>query len=195
MSGRVASVESASGTVKNVVLENRTRIDTPIVIAATGPWVSGIKGIPDLPIRPIKGEILRLERDGNDLQNRVGFGGFNVGRKPDGTVWAGTYEWDRGFNRDVTDEGRQHILKGVTAYIPSLTDSRIVKSTACLRPVASDGIPIIGASGITEGIYYANGAGKKGILLSPLMAEWIADCIVDGINPPSIVAPDRFNNV
>ena len=195
MSGRVASVESASGTVKNVVLENRTRIDTPIVIAATGPWISGIKGIPDLPIRPIKGEILRLERDGNDLQNRVGFGGFNVGRKPDGTVWAGTYEWDRGFNRDVTDEGRRHILDGATAYIPSLTDSRIVKSTACLRPVASDGIPMVGASGITEGIYYANGAGKKGILLSPLMAEWIADCIVDGINPPSIVAPSRFSNI
>ena len=193
--GRVASVESSSGTVKRVVLDNQTRIDTPIVIAATGPWVSAIDGIPALPIKPIKGEILRLERDGNDLVNRVGFGGFNVGRKPDGTVWAGTYEWDRGFNRDVTDEGRQHIWDGTTGYLPSLANSRIVNSTACLRPVATDGIPIVGASNVTQGLHYANGAGKKGILLSPLMADWIVGCIIDGVQPPATVSPNRFANI
>ena len=189
------SVSIVGGKINGVNLNDQTRIDTPLVVAATGPWVSQIDGIPELPIKPIKGEIIRLERDGNDLQTRVGFGGFNVGRKPDGSVWAGTYEWDRGFNRDVTEEGRNHIMNGVTGYIPSLSGLRIIKTTACLRPVASDGLPIVGASNAADGLYYANGAGKKGILLSLSMADWIADLVMHNIKPPAIVAPYRFENI
>lgn len=193
--GHVAEVEAVGGAVQNLVLEDGQRIDAPIVVAATGPWVSNIRGMPALPIKPIKGEILRLERDGDDLKNRVGFNGFNVGRKPDGTVWAGTYEWERGFDRDVTEEGRRHIWNGVSDYLPTLCNSRIVKTTACLRPVATDGFPIVGASSIIDGLYYGNGAGKKGILLAPLMADWLSSNIADGDKVPAIVSPDRFEAV
>lgn len=193
--GEVWALKTQGGRVGGAIFADDTHVDAPIVIAATGPWTSQIDGIPALPIKPIKGEILRLSRPGNDLQNRVGFNGFNVGRKPDGTVWAGTYEWDRGFNRNITDEGRRHILKGVTDYLPSLADAAIVKSTACLRPVASDGLPIVGASNATEGLYYANGAGKKGILLSPLMADWLSALIFDGVAPPNTVSSGRFRNI
>ena len=191
----IVGVETLGRRILGVNLVDQTRIETPIVIAATGPWVNGIEGIPELPIKPIKGEIIRLERDGNDLQNRVGFAGFNVGRKPDGSVWAGTYEWERGFNRDVTDEGQRHIMNGVTSYIPSLSGLPTIKATACLRPVASDGFPIVGASNASDGLYYANGAGKKGILLSPLMADWIVNLITHDIAPPSIATPSRFENI
>ena len=193
--GQVAEVVIVGDAIQSLVLEDGNRVDAPIVVVATGPWVSNVQGIPTLPINPIKGEILRLERDGHDLNNRVGFNGFNVGRKPDGTVWAGTYEWDRGFNRNVTEEGRQHIWNGVTDYLPTLADSRVVKTTACLRPVAADGFPIVGPSSIIDGLYYANGAGKKGILLSPLMAEWLGSNIVDGDDVPPIVSPNRFDAV
>ncbi len=194
--GMVESVETdPQGVVESLVLKDGERIHTPLIVAATGPWVSDIKGIPELPVVPIKGEILRLERAGSDLQNRVGFGGFNVGRKPDGMVWAGTYEWECGFNREVTDKGRQHILNGATAYVPSLSESRIVKSTACLRPVSVDGFPIVGASAIAEGLYYANGAGKKGILLSLLMADWIVGSVFDGCELPQVVSAGRFGNI
>ncbi len=194
-SGTVASVSTAGGKIISVNLNDQERIDTPMVVAATGPWVSQIDGIPELPVKPIKGEIIRLERDGNDLQNRVGFGGFNVGRKPDGSVWAGTYEWDRGFNRDITEEGRRHIMNGVTSYIPSLAGLRIIKTTACLRPVTSDGLPIVGASNAADGLYYANGAGKKGILLSLSIADWIASQVAHDIAPPAIFSPSRFENI
>ena len=193
--GHVTEVVTVGGAIQSLMLEGGDRIDAPIVVAATGPWVSNVRGIPALPIKPIKGEILRLERDGDDLRNRVGFNGFNVGRKPDGTVWAGTYEWDRGFDRNVSEEGRQHIWHGVTDYLPTLAGSRVVKSTACLRPVATDGFPIVGASSIIDGLYYANGAGKKGILLSPLMADWLGSNIVDGDDVPPIVSADRFDAV
>ncbi len=193
--GTATSVSTAGGKITSVNLNDQTCIETPLVVAATGPWVNQIKGIPELPIKPIKGEIIRLEREGNDLQHRVGFGGFNVGRKPDGSVWAGTYEWDRGFNRDVTEEGRNHIMNGVTHYIPSLAGLRTIKTTACLRPVASDGLPIVGASNAVDGLYYVNGAGKKGILLSLLMAEWLIGQVTHSIAPPVIVSPSRFGDM
>ena len=194
-SGTATSVSIVDGKINSINLNDQTRIDTPLVVAATGPWVGQIDGVPELPIKPIKGEIIRLERDGNDLQNRVGFSGFNVGRKPDGSVWAGTYEWERGFNRNITEEGRNHIMNGVTSYIPSLSSLNTIKTTACLRPVASDGLPIVGASKAVDGLYYANGAGKKGILLSLSMADWIADLVLNDIKPPAIVSPARFENI
>ena len=193
--GRAVAVDTRVGTVSSVKFADGSTVDTPIVIVATGPWTSDIAGVPSLPIKPMKGEIIRLERPGSDLQNRVGFGGFNVGRKPDGSVWAGTYEWDVGFNREISGEGLNHIMGGVTSYIPSLAGLRAIKTTACLRPVASDGFPIVGASNAAGGLFYANGAGKKGILLSLLMAEWTSDLVLQEIAPPEIVRPSRFEDI
>ena len=193
--GKVAAFDTRGGRISSVTLADGKKIDTHIVVAATGPWTNQIQGMPRLPVKPIKGEILRLSRPDNDLQNRIGFNGFNVGRKPNGSVWAGTYEWDRGFNREITEEGRNHIFNGVTDYLPSLAKSEITEATACLRPVAVDGFPIVGASSIAEGLFYANGAGKKGILLSPLIADWIVGLIQSEIAPPSIVSSTRFPEI
>ena len=220
LAAQVEEVLEGDGRVSSVRVRDAEKIGAPLIFAATGPWASGIKGIPDLPIRPIKGEILRIERDGDDLhnrvgygdrnigrkpdslvwaerevadlQNRVGYGGRNVGRKPDGLVWAGTYEWDRGYDRSTTDEGRDHILSGVSEYLPSLVEGRIRTATACLRPVSSDGFPILGAVGGIDGLYVANGAGKKGVLLSLLMAKMIMRAALRSEDVPVEMSTDRF---
>ena len=220
LSARVEGVLDGDGRVCGVRVRDGEKIVAPLVFAATGPWASGIKGLPDLPIRPVKGEILRIERGGDDLHNRVGYGdrnvgrksdslvwverggadlhnrvgygGRNVGRKPDGLVWAGTYEWDRGFDRSTTDEGRDYILSGVSEYLPSLVDGRIRTATACLRPVSIDGIPILGAVGGIDGLYVANGAGKKGVLLSLLMAKMIVGAALRSDDVPVEMSADRF---
>ena len=191
--GEVVEVCFAGSKATGVRLRGDAELAAPIVVAATGPWASGIGGVPDLPIRPIKGEILRLEREGNDLKYRVGCYARNVGRKPDGSVWAGTYEWERGFDRNTTKEGMNHIMDGVNKYLPSLATAPLQRATACLRPVSSDGMPIVGAVGGADGLFVANGAGKKGILLSPLMAEIIADVAIDSADPPFAMDPARFH--
>lgn len=219
-SAQVEEVLEGDGRVSGIRVRDAEKIGAPLIFAATGPWASGIKGIPDLPIRPIKGEILRIERGGDDLhnrvgygdrnigrkpdslvwaerevadlQNRVGYGGRNVGRKPDGLVWAGTYEWDRGYDRSTTDEGRDHILSGVSQYLPSLVEGRIRTATACLRPVSSDGFPILGPAGGIDGLYVANGAGKKGVLLSLLMAKIIVGAALRSEDVPVEMSADRF---
>ena len=165
-------------------------VSTQTVVLATGPWCNGISGVPALPIHAVKGEILRVQRPGDDLQTRVGYGGFNVGRKPDGLVWLGTYERDCGLDDSITTDGRELILSGATRYLPSIASAEVVLQTACLRPASLDGLPIVGE--VANGVYCANGAGKKGILMSPYLAEMVADAIAEDVQPPPEFSPQRF---
>ena len=65
--------------------------------------------------------------------------------------------------------------------MPALSEANVVLQTACLRPVSEDGLPIIGEVPGRDGVYLATGAGRKGILLGPAMAQATADLITDAI--------------
>ena len=163
---------------------------TSAVVLATGPWCHEISGAPALPIHAVKGEILRVDRAGCDLQTRVGYGGFNAGRKPDGLVWLGTYERDHGLDDAITTDGRELILSGATRYLRSISTAHVILQTACLRPSSPDGLPIVGE--VANSVYCANGAGKKGILLSPYLADMVANAVVNDVHPPREFSPQRF---
>jgi glycine oxidase len=130
--------------------------------------------LPVLPVKPVKGEILRLRLPGNDFQHRVGLDGRNIARKPDGSVWVGTTEWERGFDDRPSPEGRDFIMTGALGYAPALAGAELVQQTACLRPLATDGLPIIGPLTAAAGLYAATAAGKKGVLLSLVVAKMTA---------------------
>jgi glycine oxidase len=186
--GKIVTADAVSLTVANGrVAGVRTRAGAVMtggnVIIATGPWAGsppdGIGGaaalpLPALPVRPVKGEILRLRLPGNDFQHRVGLDGRNIARKPDGNVWVGTTEWERGLDDRPSPEGRDFIMSGALSYAPSLAGAELVLHTACLRPVATDGLPIIGPLAAATGLFTAAAAGKKGVLLSLVMAKMIA---------------------
>jgi glycine oxidase len=106
--------------------------------------------------------------------------GRNIGRKPDGLVWVGTTEWDRGFDERPSEEAQSFILSGAMKYAPGLADAELVQHTACLRPLAADGLPIVGPLGAAQGLFAATAAGKKGVLLSLIMAKWTASLILRG---------------
>ena len=78
--------------------------------------------------------------------------------------------------------------------LPAMADAQVVHQTACLRPVASDGLLVLGRVPGLEHLYVATGAGRKGILYGPAMGRAIADLILTG--GPRIAleafAPGRF---
>ena len=185
----VAVQESQSVSV-TVSTSDGGEVTASAAVLATGPWCNEVSGAPALPIHAVKGEILRVRHPGRNLQTRVGYNGMNVGRKPDGLVWLGTYERDVGLDDSITSEGRELIQSGVARYLPSVATADIVMQTACLRPSSPDGLPIIGE--IANGVYCANGAGKKGILMSPYLAQLVSDAIVDSVPPPVEFSPHRF---
>lgn len=63
---------------------------------------------------------------------------------------------------------------------PALDRSRLVRAGACFRPMAGDGLPLIGAVPGAPGAYVATGHGVWGILNAPATAEAVAELVLDG---------------
>ena len=166
------------------------------VVVAAGPWSgrslesAGVR----LPIRPIKGEILRMDPPGPMYRQDIAYPGGEAHPKPDGQVWIGATVEETGFDTRVTEAARGRLTADAVRAIPSLADSTVVLQTACLRPTTLDGLPAIGRVGGRHDLYVATGGGKKGVLLGPAMGRAIVDMIVDGHTDAPITgfSPNRF---
>ena len=75
-----------------------------------------------------------------------------------------------------------------------MADAKVVYQTACLRPLASDGLLLLGRVPGWDHVYMATGAGRKGILFGPAMGRAIADLMVTGTTTLALDAfrPGRF---
>jgi len=108
----------------------------------------------------------------------VGWGHNYATTKPDGLLWAGTTEEHAGFDEETTAAARDEIGAALVKMLPAMADAQIVYQTACLRPVASDGLLVLGRVPGIEGAYVATGGARKGILFGPAMGRAIADLIL-----------------
>lgn len=159
------------------------QMEAEVVVLANGPWASQASawcGV-DIPVVPLKGQILRLKlAEGSGLANSLHSGGSYMALKPDGLLWAGTTEERVGFNEEPTAAGRDKIMRDVLTMAPSLADAHLVRHTACLRPLSSDGLPMVGRVPGWRNLYLGTGAGRKGILWSAGMSQGLADLISQG---------------
>ena len=75
---------------------------------------------------------------------------------------------------------RDEILEFGVGFAAALESAELVEQTACLRPLSSDGLPIMGAVPGLDGAYVATGHGRQGILQSPPSGKAMAELILDG---------------
>ena len=165
------------------------------VVFATGPW-SGVVGEwtgLDIPVTPLKGQIVRLEGLSPPLRYHIAGPGAVV-QKADGKLWVAATEEEVGFDLTTTSEARQSLLERTARVFPSVSHVRVLEQTACLRPRTPDSLPILGAAPNRENVYLATGGGKKGVLLAPAMGRVVADLVVRGetLLPIDDFAPGRF---
>ena len=194
--GVVTGLRTHAGRATAVVLGDG-ELACDHVVLATGPWVKEAERWLDIPIpvEPLKGEILRMElTEGLPPDHDFACGSVNLFHRADGLIWIGTTEERKGFDLRPSESVRQTLLQGATRVMPALADARLVKHTACLRPVTADWLPIIGRSPGWENVYLATGAGKKGILISTGMGRAVTDLITRGSTDLEIApfTPDRF---
>lgn len=155
-------------------------MEADVVVLATGPWTglaSQWCGV-DLPVIPLKGQILRLRHHGEPLRASLHYGASYASSKPDGLIWAGTTEERVGFNEATTPEARDTIMGELLNIAPCLSEAELVHQTACLRPWSADGMPIVGRVPGWRNLYLGTGGGRKGILWSPGMCHALADLIL-----------------
>ena len=179
--GKVIGLKREADRVRGVILESG-QVDCDRVVVAMGPWsgeTSPWLGVP-IHVRPLKGQILRLNAPGPPVQCSVAWGHHYATTKLDGLLWAGTTEEEVGFDENPTKEGRATVMDALLKIMPTFADAQLVRQTACLRPLSSDWLPILGPVPGYEGVYVATGAGRKGILVGPAMGRIMADLIVKG---------------
>ena len=197
---RATGIEQHGGQVKAVTYEGG-KIEAGAVVIAMGPWsqiVADWCGI-ELPVQPLKGQILRLRHGGPAFDVALNYRGNYVDTKPDGLVWTGsTEEEEAGFDADPSSAARDIIWRNAAQMAPELAGAQLVKQTACLRPVTPDGIPIVDRLPGWENLYVATGAGRKGILWSTGMCDIIANMVTKGeagVSGAGHLKADRFAKV
>lgn len=173
------------------------------VVLALGPW-SGTSSSwvdIDVPIVPQKGEIVRVEGLNPPLGMHIH--GFTLGsscsvvQKGDGATWlAATSEDGTGFDVSPSGAALESLSQRGTRMLPELESHQLVLHTACMRPVAPDGDPIIGEVPGKDGVYIATGTGGKGILMGPVIGRAMTELITTGETdlPIDEFGLDRFSD-
>ena len=195
--GNVTNVEGNGGRIDRVILEDG-EISCDQIVMAMGPWSRKAEswlGV-YIPVDPLKGEILRHELKGDQIQYDISGGGAAIYPKLDGLNWCGTTEDWKGFDRNPSEDVAKEIRRRLNCVFPKLAESKLAKHTACLRPVTPDWLPVLGQAPGWENVYLATGAGKKGILLAPGIGKSIADLMTAGETSLSIqnYSPERLGS-
>ena len=178
---RVIGLLDEGGTCKGVELESG-QLEADAVVLAGGPWSGGMSewcGV-EIPVRPLKGQIVRLQLSENPMVASLNYAGSYAASKPDGLIWAGTTEEDVGFDEELTTAARDKVLGDLLKMAPSLAEAELVQQTACLRPLSPDGMPIVDTIPGWNNLHLITGGGRKGILWSTGMAQGLADLILKG---------------
>jgi glycine oxidase len=196
----VERVETEPGgeEVSGVALEGGVSLAAGQVVIAAGAWSGALAGLPPHevpPVRPVKGQILTLRATGGEppAQRLIRTPRCYIVSRPDGRVSVGATTEERGFDLRVTAEGVYGLLEAAREVVPDVAELEFLCAEAGLRPGTSDNLPVVG-SGHIEGLLWATGHGRNGVLLAPITAETIAALLCEE-EPPTDTAglgPERF---
>jgi glycine oxidase len=176
-------LDVAGDRVCGALLAGGERLGAGRVLLATGPWSADVAGLPEsarLPVRPVKGQIMRLrDPDGPGLLTRVvRYDGGYVVPRGDGRYVLGASVEERGFELGATAGGVYELLRDARELLPGIVELEIEELSVGLRPGTPDNLPAIGR-GALAGLLWATGHHRNGILLAPLTAELIVG-LLDG---------------
>jgi glycine oxidase len=158
-----------------------TRVEADAVVIANGIDVPALW--PGLPVRPVKGEVLRLRwRKGcmpllqRVIRARVHGRQVYLVPRADGVV-VGATQYEHGRDTAPVVSGVRDLLDDACAVLPALGEYELAECAAGLRPMTPDNLPIV--ERLDERTLVAAGHGRSGFLLAP----WTAEQIVSELLP------------
>jgi len=193
-------VTVTAGRAVGAVLADGTELRADWVVLAAG-WRSGsVAGLPPEavpPVRPVKGQILRLRPGPGGpvpggsvpggppgLLTRTVRGvvqGSSVYLVPreSGELVVGATQEEMGSDTRVTAGGVWELLRDARAIVPGITELELAEAVAGLRPGTPDNAPVLGPAGM-PGLVLATGHFRAGVLLAPVTADLISGYLATG---------------
>ena len=176
-------------TPRGVELADGSRIEADRVVLAAGAW-SARRLAKRLPVRPVKGQTLRLRGPLPATRIIQSEEVYVVPRASGETVLGATVE-EAGFDDAPTAAATELLLRQAIRAVPAVAELELVEASASLRPGTPDNGPLIGE---WDGLLVAGGHYRNGILLTPITAEAISALLAGEEPPPETAAfdPRRF---
>ncbi|MEU8322812.1 FAD-dependent oxidoreductase [Nonomuraea sp. NPDC048881] len=148
------------------------------VVLAAGAWSGELA---DVPVRPVKGQIMRLRSPqpllGRCVRGMVHGAPVYLVPRGDGELVLGATQEELGFDTRVTAGGLYELLRDARELVPGVTELEVADVVAGLRPGTPDNLPIIGA-GEVPGLVLATGHHRGGVLLAPLTAVLVTSAVL-----------------
>ncbi|QMU75889.1 glycine oxidase ThiO [Streptacidiphilus sp. PB12-B1b] len=173
-------------------------------VLAAGSWSGELPGVPPelrLPVRPVKGQVLRLRMESplgqpflsRNVRALVRGGHLYLVPRADGELVVGATTEEQGFDTTVTAGGVYELLRDAHELVPGITELELVESSAGLRPGSPDNAPLLGPTAL-PGLVAATGHHRNGVLLTPVTADALAAYLGTGVLPPEAepFSPARF---
>lgn len=192
--GRVASVRSAEGD----------EMSAGRYVLAAGWQSARLAGLPPEarpPLRPVKGQILRLRLDerlprpSRTLRAVVRGNTVYLVPRGSGEIVCGATVEEMGTDARVTAGAVYSLLRDAQAIVPALYEAELVECLAGFRPGTPDNVPLIGETAV-EGLFMAAGHYRNGVLLAPVTAEIVASLLLEqeagGLPSYPAADPRRF---
>lgn len=191
--GRVTGVETSRG-----------RLSAPLVVVASGAWTFLLtatdKRVPPVRIEPVRGQMLCFESRSRPARHVIYSPRGYIVPRLDGRLLAGSTAEHAGYEKCVTGDGLHRVLTQALEISTVVGELPFQAAWAGLRPRAEDDWPVLGMSAEVDGLCYATGHYRNGILLAPVTGELIAEQVMTGAASLSgdaqrelnAFSPDRF---
>ncbi|GAA1920264.1 glycine oxidase ThiO [Streptomyces sodiiphilus] len=196
-------VRVSGGRATGVVFDNGEERSAGQLVLAGGSRSGLLDGLPPHvvpPVRPVKGQILRLRVPEvyapfltRTVRAVVRGGQVYLVPRADGELVIGATTEERGFDTTVTAGGVYELLRDAHELVPGLTELPLVETRAGLRPGSPDNAPLLGPTAL-PGLLLATGHHRNGVLLAPVTADALAEVLAGGTLPENAgpFSPLRF---
>ena len=149
--------------------------ETTAAVLCSGAWSRML--VPELPVFPVKGQMLSLQGPREALK-RVIFGpGTYLVPREDGLVVVGaTSERNAGFSEGLTPDGQKQLQAGIASLLPIAAGWPPMERWWGFRPCTPDEGPLLGPGPIS-GLWLACGHHRNGVLLAAVTAQLLTAAI------------------
>lgn len=179
---RIRAVQTAQGEVA---------ADAFVVTA--GAWSKQLLGEHALhmDVQPIRGQILLFKFDTPPFEHILVRDGLYLIPRRDGHVLVGSTLEAVGYDRSITLEAREEMLRKVYEILPAWRDQMPIRQWAGFRPGTPNNIPTIGRHPVLANLYANTGHFRYGVTMSLASAELLVNEIT-GRKQPVTVGPYRW---
>ncbi len=163
----------------------------PQVVVAAGAWSAGLlEGVGyHLAVKPVRGQMIQFQTTPGLIKRITLYRGRYIIPRRDGRVLAGSTTEHVGFDKSITPQTKDELIKAAVEIAPGLAECDVVHHWAGLRPGSPDGVPTIGELSNISGLYINSGHFRNGVAIGFASCQLLCNLV---IGQPTIINPDQY---